>query len=58
VGFNVLFTVPGVIIGDQIGRWVQKWVKQDYMKLFIAEVFVTIGIFMLVNALLVKGLVC
>lgn len=54
VGSIVLFTVPGVIIGGQIGPWVQKRVNQDYMKIFIAGVFVIVGIFMLVNALLFK----
>ncbi len=51
VGSIVLFTVPGVIIGGQIGPWVQKRLNQDYMKLFIAGLFTLVGLFMLINAL-------
>lgn len=52
VGSIVLFTIPGVIIGGQLGPWGQKRVNQDYMKLFIAGLFAAVGIFMLVNAAL------
>jgi len=42
----VLFTIPGVIIGGQIGPFVQKRVNPDLMKVSIAIMFVLIGIFM------------
>ena len=43
----VLFTIPGVIIGGQIGPYVQKKVNPDLMKIGIAFLFVLIGGFML-----------
>ncbi len=43
----VAFTIPGVIIGGQIGPYVQKRVNPDIMKLTIAALFVLIGVFML-----------
>ncbi len=43
----VIFTIPGVIIGGQIGPYMQKKVNPDLMKVSIAIVFVLIGIFML-----------
>lgn len=43
----VAFTIPGVIIGGQIGPFVQKRVNPDFMKLSIAVLFVLIGLFML-----------
>ncbi len=49
VGSIVLFTVPGVIIGGQLGPGVQKRVNQETMKLFIAGLFAAVGIFMLSN---------
>lgn len=52
VGSIVLFTIPGVIIGGQLGPLMQKRLNPDVMKLFIAGLFSLVGIFMLVNALL------
>jgi len=43
----VAFTIPGVIIGGQIGPFVQKRVNPDIMKISIAAMFVLIGMFML-----------
>ncbi len=43
----VLFTIPGVIIGGQIGPLVQARVNPDWVKLAIAILFIAVGIFML-----------
>ncbi len=43
----VLFTIPGVIIGGQIGPFVQARVNPDWVKLAIAILFIAVGIFML-----------
>lgn len=43
----VMFTVPGVLIGGQIGPWVQRNVDAQLMKLFIAIVFGLVGVLML-----------
>ena len=43
----VLFTIPGVVIGGQIGPYVQKRVNPDFMKIGISFLFVVIGLFML-----------
>ena len=51
VGSIVLFTVPGVVIGGQIGPQLQKRLNPDTTKLFIAGLFVAVGIFMVTNAL-------
>ena len=45
----VAFTIPGVIIGGQLGPYVQKRVNPDIMKLSIAVMFVLIGIFMMIT---------
>ena len=43
----VLFTIPGVIIGGQIGPMVQKRINPDVMKVSIIILFITIGLFIL-----------
>ncbi len=43
----VTFTIPGVIIGGQIGPIVQSRVNPDVTKVAIAFLFVAVGIFML-----------
>ena len=43
----VLFTIPGVIIGGQIGPMVQKRINPDLMKVTIMVLFITIGLFIL-----------
>ncbi len=46
--FNVIvYTIPGVIIGGQIGPKLQKNLPEDKMKIGISILFVLIGIFML-----------
>lgn len=51
VGSIVLFTIPGVVVGGQIGPWMQKKLPQNAMKLVIAGVFALVGIFMFVVSL-------
>lgn len=43
----VIFTIPGVIIGGQIGPLVQARVNPDVTKMGIAFLFIIVGIFML-----------
>ena len=43
----VAFTVPGVIIGGQFGPTLQARIDPERMKLFIATLFVLVGLFML-----------
>lgn len=43
----VLFTVPGVVIGGQIGPKLQKNLPEDKMKVGISILFVILGFFML-----------
>ncbi len=43
----VMFTIPGVIVGGQIGPLVQARVNPDVTKAAIAFLFVAVGIFML-----------
>ncbi len=43
----VTFTIPGVVVGGQIGPLVQARVNPDVMKVVIAFLFVAVGIFML-----------
>ncbi len=46
--FNVvIFTVPGVIIGGQIGPFIQSRVNPEHVKLGLAGLFVSVGLFML-----------
>ena len=42
-----MFTAPGVLIGGQIGPFVQKIVPPETMKIVISIVFVVVGVFML-----------
>lgn len=53
VGSIVMFTIPGVIIGGQIGPMLQKKLNPDTMKLFIAGLFSVVGLFMLINTLVI-----
>lgn len=43
----IIFTIPGVVIGGQIGPKLQKILPEDKMKVGISILFVLIGIFML-----------
>jgi uncharacterized membrane protein YfcA len=43
----IIFTIPGVIIGGQLGPKLQKIVPEDKMKVAIAMCFFLIGLFML-----------
>lgn len=43
----VLFTIPGVIVGGQLGPLVQARVNPDLVKLGIAILFIAVGILML-----------
>lgn len=43
----IVFTIPGVIIGGQIGPKLQKIIPADKMKVSISILFVLVGIFML-----------
>ncbi len=43
----VIFTIPGVIIGGQIGPKLQKTLPEDKMKVGIAMLFISVGAFML-----------
>ncbi len=45
----VIFTIPGVIIGGQIGPGLQKMLPEDAMKIVISILFVLIGIFMFIT---------
>ncbi|MCF8226123.1 MAG: sulfite exporter TauE/SafE family protein [Bacteroidales bacterium] len=45
----VVFTIPGVIIGGQIGPRLQKILPEDLMKVTISALFFIIGIFMLIT---------
>lgn len=44
-----IFTAPGVVIGGQIGPYVQKIAPPEIMKVVISGVFGVVGIFMLIN---------
>ncbi len=43
----VMFTIPGVIVGGQLGPLVQARVNPDLVKLGIAILFIAVGILML-----------
>ncbi len=45
----VIFTIPGVIVGGQIGPALQKVLPEDMMKVGISVLFFIIGIFMFVT---------
>ena len=47
----VIFTVPGVIIGGQLGPLLQKRINPDIMKVSISVLFVVIGVLLLVTLL-------
>ncbi len=47
IGSIVMFTIPGVIVGGQLGPLVQARVNPDLVKLGIAILFIAVGIFML-----------
>ena len=41
----VRFTIPGVIIGGQIGPSSQAWMDPDTMKIGIPFLFIAVGVF-------------
>ena len=43
----VMFTIPGVLLGGQLGPMVQATVDPDRVKLGIAVLFMGVGVFML-----------
>ena len=45
----IVFTIPGVIIGGQIGPKLQSAIPEDIMKIAISIAFVLIGVFMFVT---------
>ena len=45
----IAFTVPGVVIGGQIGPFVQARANPDHVKRGISMVFIAVGVFMLVT---------
>ncbi|MDF1570606.1 MAG: sulfite exporter TauE/SafE family protein [Bacteroidales bacterium] len=45
----VIFTIPGVVIGGQIGPALQKFLPEDKMKVSISALFLVIGIFMFIT---------
>lgn len=45
----VIFTIPGVVIGGQIGPALQAKLNPDLMKVAVSVLFVAIGLFMLVT---------
>ncbi|GAB4232384.1 MAG: hypothetical protein Tsb0034_05140 [Ekhidna sp.] len=48
----IAYSIPGVIIGGQIGPKLQKIIPADTMKVSIAVLFVVIGIFMMVTLII------
>ena len=44
-----MFTAPGVVIGGQLGPFVQKVAPPELMKVVISGVFLVVGVFMLIN---------
>ena len=49
-----LFTIPGVLLGGQIGPFVQARVDPDRMKAIISFLFISIGLFMLASLALYR----
>jgi uncharacterized membrane protein YfcA len=47
IGKIILFSAPGVLIGGQIGPWLQHKADPDKMKLFIAVLLPMVGLFIL-----------
>ncbi len=48
----IIFSIPGVVIGGQIGPKLQKMIPADIMKVSISILFVAIGIFMLTTLII------
>jgi uncharacterized membrane protein YfcA len=48
----IIFTIPGVIIGGQVGPKLQKVIPEDKMKVGISIAFLIIGIFMLYTTII------
>ena len=46
-----MFTIPGVVLGGQLGPMVQATADPDRVKLGIAVLFIGVGVFMLFMAL-------
>jgi uncharacterized protein len=51
VGAIVIFTIPGVVLGGQIGPRLQSRVDPDVMKIAISVMFVAVGGFMFLTIL-------
>ncbi|MDP6579876.1 MAG: sulfite exporter TauE/SafE family protein [Vicinamibacterales bacterium] len=49
VGQVVMFTIPGVILGGQIGPWLQTRLNPTTVRLGMAFVFCALGVFMLLR---------
>ena len=47
----VVFTAPGVVLGGQLGPWLQTRVNPDHVKVGISALFIIVGAFMLVTLL-------
>ncbi|MDA3907080.1 MAG: sulfite exporter TauE/SafE family protein [Bacteroidales bacterium] len=45
----IIFTIPGVIIGGQLGPYMQKKLPEDKMKIGVSVLFVVVGGFMLIS---------
>ena len=43
----VIFTIPGVLIGGQMGPWLQARLNPDIVKVTVAVLFILVGLFML-----------
>lgn len=48
----ILFTAPGVLIGGQLGPYLQQKVNPSSMKLFISILLILVGVFLLLNLIL------
>ena len=51
VGLIVMYTIPGVIVGGQIGPVVQRRADERTMKYIIAGLFVVVGVIMLLTVI-------
>jgi hypothetical protein len=49
VGQVVMFTIPGVILGGQLGPWLQARLSPVTVRLGMAGIFCTLGLFMLLQ---------
>ena len=45
----IIYTIPGVIIGGQLGPLMQKKVDEDKMKIGVSLLFIIVGIFLLIT---------